>query len=183
MDVGANLGQWAIHMSRRVGAHGLVHAFETVPDFMKVLRKTMHAFGVDENVQFHQIAIGDRKGRCTFVTHNEMGEYLCGESHIGKPGEKGNMTVPVSTLDSLMETLDWAREIKFIKVDVEGAELMLFKGGTRFIGELRPLILCEVEDRHCKGFDHARQDVLDYPSTQGYNANSVTYNDVLFTPS
>lgn len=182
MDVGANLGQWSIHMSKRVGPNGIVHAFEPVPNFMTVFKKTMREFKADANIRFHELAIGDKKGEITFVTHNEKGEYLSGEAHIGKPGEKGNITVPVVTLDSLLDSMERIREVRFIKVDVEGAELMLLKGGTRFMKELRPVIFSEVEDRHCKGFGHTRQDVIDFMTTQGYDHKAITHNDVLFTP-
>ncbi|MDP1662668.1 MAG: FkbM family methyltransferase [Phycisphaerales bacterium] len=182
MDIGANLGQWAVHMSRRVGKDGLVHAYEPVPNFMTVFRKTMHDLDVHHNIRFHQLALSDQQGEMSFATHDKDGKYLSGAAHISKPGEKGDITVPVVTLDSLLDTLERAKEIRFLKVDVEGAELMLFKGGTRFIKELRPVIFSEVEDRHCSGFGHTRQDVIDFMTSLGYDHKPVTHNDVLFTP-
>jgi FkbM family methyltransferase len=182
MDIGANLGQWSVHMSRRVGPQGLVHAFEPVPNFMTVFKKTMQELQADHNIRFHQLALSDKQGEMSFATHDKDGQYLSGAAHISKPGEKGDITVPVVTLDSLLDTLERAREIKFLKVDVEGAELMLFKGGTRFIAAQRPVIFSEVEDRHCVGFGHKRQDVIDFMTSLGYDHKPATHNDVLFTP-
>ncbi|MFT3683448.1 MAG: FkbM family methyltransferase [Phycisphaerales bacterium] len=182
MDIGANLGQWAVHMSNHVGKQGLIHAFEPVPNFMTVFRKTMEDLGAAHNIRFHQLALSDQQGEMSFVTHDKDGKYLAGEAHICKPGEKGDMTVPVVTLDSLLPTLERVNEIRFLKVDVEGAELMLFKGGQQFLRQLRPVIWSEVEDRHCAGFGHTRQDVIDFMASQGYDHKPATSNDVLFTP-
>jgi len=147
LDIGANLGLWSLNMSRRVGPSGLIHAFEPVDEFMMVLKDVLKAFDAT-NVITHQVAISDKPGSISFATHDERGNYLSGEAHITSSGEKGNMSVECTTLDTLIGSLERVREVKLMKVDVEGAELMLFKGAAQFLREIRPTtLLVIVKDR------------------------------------
>jgi hypothetical protein len=53
--------------------------------------------------------------------------------------------VPVITLDGLQLT-----DLRLLKVDVEGWELEVLKGGTESIRECRPVILIEVWEEHTR---------------------------------
>ena len=59
------------------------------------------------------------------------------------------------TLDSYLgERLAAADRVDFVKVDVEGYELEVFRGASQLLGEHHPLIVCEIEARHNRDFAH-----------------------------
>lgn len=60
------------------------------------------------------------------------------------PGDnKYQEIVPVVTLDSLMPTLNASGKDILLKVDVEGAEWLVFQGGEQFVDTCRPVIVFE----------------------------------------
>src|SRR5262245_6597666 len=56
VDVGANIGQYSLLASARVGAAGTVHAFEPHPGVYEVLRRNLQRAGCT-NVSAHQLAV------------------------------------------------------------------------------------------------------------------------------
>ncbi|MBI5658650.1 MAG: FkbM family methyltransferase [Nitrosomonadales bacterium] len=53
-------------------------------------------------------------------------------------------TVPLVTLDLLLETRGW-RDIEFVKIDAEGEEANILRGGERFFSDMSPLVQYEVK--------------------------------------
>ena len=58
--------------------------------------------------------------------------------------------------------------ISLIKIDIEGSELFLLRGGTETLVESRPIVIHEVEERHCERFGHSSQDVFDEFDRSGF---------------
>lgn len=181
LDIGANLGQWALLMSRHVGAQGKVHSFEPAEEFHAVLSKMLTTFKCS-NVSAHKLALSDRTGKLGFVTHNEQGEYLSGEAHIATEGEKTDGSVEAIRLDEFVNRFPDMRRAVLMKIDVEGAELSVFKGGEQFLRTVRPVIHSEVEDRHCSRYGHKAADVFAFLQSLGYEREQVTPNDFVFRP-
>jgi hypothetical protein len=53
------------------------------------------------------------------------------------------MTVPMLALDTLLGDFP---PPQFLKVDIEGAELLLLAGASRVLSDVKPIILIEVND-------------------------------------
>lgn len=138
-DVGANLGLWAIPASRRAGPHARVEAFEPVPENHARLVRNLALNGVD-SVRCHCLAVADVSGERAFraAPHNSAHGSLVARQE--NPGE----TVPVTSIDEHcdrhgIDRIDW------LKVDVEGAESLVFAGAVRLLsGPAAPAILFEV---------------------------------------
>ncbi len=62
---------------------------------------------------------------------------------ISKEEDAFQELVPVVTLDSLIPVISAQGENFILKVDVEGAELLVFKGAEQFINEYRPIVVFE----------------------------------------
>lgn len=60
-------------------------------------------------------------------------------------GFRAKRWVPTLTLDTLLEALPPPH---FVKIDVEGAELLVLEGGQVLLGR-RPSLLVEVSAEHC----------------------------------
>ncbi len=79
----------------------------------------------------------------------------------------------VSTLDNYVEKNKVDR-LDFIKIDVEGSELMVFQGGIGTINRFRPVILCELADirTHSLGYDSKL--IYEFIEKAGYSWYAIT---------
>lgn len=181
VDAGAHQGLWTFRLARTVGPSGHVFAFEPSPEYVPSLRRVIDRAGLT-NITLLPIALGDRDGRMGFRTHDEAGNRLTGESRLSTSRESADAEVEIARLDSLIARHPRLAEADLIKVDVEGAERMLFVGAEGLLRRRHPRIYAEIEDRHCHRFGWNRQDVLDLLATYGYQATPVNPWDFRLEP-
>jgi FkbM family methyltransferase len=147
LDVGANIGLYAVRLARallRLGG-GCVHAFEPIPANAERLAYNVAANALAQVVQIHELALGSRHGRTAFHRENEYGASTGNAAMIGAavaPAFGADTEADVTTLDSFAARLDLG-SCALIKLDVEGAELEVLRGGAATIARLRPVILAE----------------------------------------
>ena len=140
VDAGANLGWFTVHLALLVGADGRVDAFEPRSDLLDLLNKTVAENGLT-NVTTHHFALASQNadGQVIWSAHdvNPGGTNLV-SSDFAAPGVTGQ-SVAVRTLDTCV-----SHHVHFVKIDVEGSELLVFKGAQRLLTKDRPLILVEI---------------------------------------
>lgn len=121
-DVGANLGYFTLLMASRVGPGGAVHAFEPNPPIADRLSKSIDVNGFTSWVTLHRDPLGREDGLEVRLAVPE-GEPK--NAHV-VPGAELAGGVPLRTrrFDSHPELL----EADVIKIDVEGAELDVWRG-------------------------------------------------------
>ena len=178
IDAGAHIGFFTMQMAAMVGAGGVVHAFEPFDDNADLLERSIHENGFESRVVFQRAAVGAATGTATLTfpveTLNTGGAYLLRE---GTPPLPGNRTksVPVVALDDLAIR----RPVRFVKMDVEGAEPLVMKGAARLLREDRPIVLSEL---HPTQLDRASGTTGDsFLSTMraaGYRAHLVEHGQV-----
>lgn len=132
VDVGANIGYFTKLASELVGARGKVLAFEPMPSALRLLR--MNTAGLS-NVIVYPVALSDRTGSATFYVRKK-GDT----SSLSPDGDATPVPVTVATLD---EQLAGERRIDVMKIDVEGSELEVLRGGRRTIRQHRPIVYFE----------------------------------------
>jgi FkbM family methyltransferase len=142
-DVGANIGLWVMGAALRAGKSGRVHAFEPLPEIYQSLKHnlTLNELG---NVRAFEIGLSDAPGTATFyrAAHNNSGMGSLGR----RTGVDRETTISLTTLERHCEAED-VRRIDFMKVDVEGAELQVFRGSERLLrAEDAPVILYECSE-------------------------------------
>ena len=137
VDVGANIGVYTLHASRRVGAKGKVFAFEPTPDTFSDLQQNVQSNRCF-NVTCEKIALADRIGEGHLV---ECGRAASNAISLLPPTGK-RVTISVRTLDNYCQT-NRIQKVDFIKVDIEGGEADFFSGGIKTLKKDRPLILFE----------------------------------------
>jgi FkbM family methyltransferase len=147
LDIGANIGLVSLCLSKLVGDKGTVHAFEPNPALQTLLRETLarnRAF----NVRLHPIALGAEQGQLKLrIPKWNMGAASLSRNKDLPEWDCDVQEVPVSRLSDIVaqETI---RSIRFIKIDVEGFEAEVFRGGQDVLREIRPeVILFEMNGR------------------------------------
>jgi len=124
IDVGAHIGLWSFNLAHEFGA---VYAFEPVADHRECFEKNMA--GVGQHVHLKAMALGAEAGSISIAT--EAGSS--GNSTVSGPG-----SIPMVTLDSLE-----LPDVDFIKIDCEGYEENVLRGGIETIKQYKPVIIVE----------------------------------------
>ena len=153
VDIGANHGLYAKHLSQLVGVSGKVHCFEPIPQNLFILECTIKSLKL-LNVQVHPVACGDQAEIRTFHIPQVQGIPCYGLAHLDG-NERQTRACQVVKLDDVVQG-----PVQFIKCDVEGAELLVFRGARHIIRESRPVLLVEME------MDRVWTERLDYSPFQ-----------------
>jgi FkbM family methyltransferase len=145
-DIGANIGQFAVSLARRVGRSGKVYCLEANPVCVYFLRANLMLTDLD-NFEILPVCLADETRPCRFnITY---GNSLLGSVPEGidcvKPGQ--SVTMDGRTLDDLIEALN-LRPPDCIKLDIEGGESLAIRGMTRTIASVRPIFMVELHGRH-----------------------------------
>jgi len=143
-DVGANQGVFSFAASARAGRGGSVFAFE--PDlFLVDLLRRSRASGSHMGAPVHilPIAVSDHDGMEEFqiASTDRALNHLSrvgGNPHAGSARER--TLVMSQSLDGLMTVVP---RPDLIKIDIEGAELELLRGGQEFLRAVRPVLILE----------------------------------------
>lgn len=183
VDIGANLGWFTVQMSRLVGASGSVVAFEPRRDLHRQLERTVKENGLT-NVTLHQLALGEKNGE-GFLRWDKRDDNP-GSTHLA-PGVSEDDHDPerysfqqtrIVTLDSLT-----TRRIDFIKIDVEGAEKLVFDGARRILTQDRPVMLAELAPKQLRQVSGIEIDeYFSYLDDKGYVVREIDHMGGLTAP-
>lgn len=141
IDVGGNVGTYTYFLSR-YATH--VNTFEPMPNHVWRLQRLGLA-----NVTVHQVALSNDDGDAELVVPAGDAAQVDGmgtleRDIVANPGQR--VTVKKKRLDEFGFT-----NVGFVKIDVEGHEEAVLKGGLETLKRERPVCLIEIEERHNKG--------------------------------
>jgi FkbM family methyltransferase len=148
IDVGCHLGSVLTEIvTRSPTGHHL--AVEPVPYKAAWLRKKF------PHVDVHQVALGFEVGPVEFHFNTKNSCFSALKLHGGE--QTSTLTVDCRRLDDLVPE---GLRIGFMKVDVEGGELDVFRGATRVLTVLRPVILFECTQFGLATFEVTARDIF-----------------------
>lgn len=130
VDVGANIGQWTTCF-KWLHPEATIVAIEPDPVTFDRLVRTIAPL---PDVDARQTAVGDRCGAITL--YRQLLLTMSMTCPTGEDSREAPVTVPVTTLDAL---LDDVPSIDVLKVDVEGGELSVIEGAERVLRRTRVL--------------------------------------------
>lgn len=173
IDAGANIGQYAMLASTRVGPRGRVHCFEPHPGVYRVLARNLKRAGC-ANVVARPVALA--------VTPGARELFLQPIGNVGassfKPRDAGpagpRIRVKATTLDAYVKARR-LRKVDLIKIDVEGAELEVLDGAARTL-DANPDVVLVVEflRENTRRFGHAVEDLEARLRALGFRLFSIT---------
>lgn len=137
MDIGANIGLMSTIASKIVGEKGRVYAVEANPKTIEVLRHNC-AINLCENIEILPIALASEKGSA--ILYENWNVNRGGASLISQGDEHG-LTVSKERLDDLFSP---DSPVHLVKIDVEGFELEVLKGGVAWFKTQQPVFIIEV---------------------------------------
>jgi FkbM family methyltransferase len=168
-DVGTNAGVFAISAAKKIGEKG-VFAFEPCSSTCELLKRNLLLNRL-AGVNVVQMALGDSVGEGVLQINapgrdglNTLGQATHSDSKV-----VGQENVRITTVDVFMKDHHVPR-VDVMKVDIEGAELMLFRGARDLLERAdAPLILYEGFGSLTRGFGYHPVEILWFLESCGYS--------------
>lgn len=140
IDIGANYGLFTLSMAKVVGPQGKIWAFEPASSTAAFLAKSLALNGFSQ-VTLDQRALSDKAGtaQLSLNDNSELNELVRDAAAAG-----ASETVELLSLDDATAHYKWS-DIDFVKIDAEGEEAAIIRGGKDFFRTHSPLVQYEVK--------------------------------------
>ncbi len=135
LDIGANIGMVTLWLSQLVGQTGQVYAFEPNPELHSILEETL-AHNQLDNVCLCPIALGAEQG----LLELRIPKFNTGAASLIRHRDLRDcdvVRVPVRPLSQIVAE-EGIESIRLLKIDVEGFEAEVLKGGREVLEEICP---------------------------------------------
>ena len=162
-DIGANVGYYSIVSSMMVGNDGKVFAFEPNPRNLHLLKKHL-SLNNCQNVGVISACVGDKMGLVHFDLSDDPST-----SHVDS---KGKLRVRMVQIDTLVAN-DVMPPPDFMKIDVEGAEMLVLKGAQCTLNTFHPRILLSTHNAK------VHKQCLEFLKVRGYKIFPCNNNDLV----
>jgi FkbM family methyltransferase len=158
LDIGANHGVYSYFMVRHFDH---VVAFEPQPACVETLETWARG-----RVDIRQVALSDQAGEGELTVPVRSGVPLTGYARLdgAVDGVRSRLPVRLERLDD-----QGLHDVRFIKIDVEGHELSVLRGGEALLRRDHPVLLVEIEQRHL-GPGHTITEIITFLADRGYDS-------------
>jgi FkbM family methyltransferase len=173
LDIGANAGLLTLAMRDWAGPSARIYAVEPNPHTYELLGKVMALNRVNP-AGLWALAISDSCGTVKFQVSQRDSLGVMSSLKANDP-DGSEVEVPCMSLDALCQ--QWDR-LDYIKVDVEGAEILVLTGARATLNRLRPVVQVEVHGPFLGAFGHTVAELFKFMDECGYIAiNAVTSDE------
>ncbi len=165
LDIGANVGWFTTLLQIQVGKNGQVHSFEPVADTFEMLEENVKSNENSSVVFLNNFALGDEERAIQLYLPKNTAD---GHASISNFGHRDAKVFPgrMITLDSYLKK-NGIKDVRFVKADIEGAELAMLKGAkTLFEQEKPPIWEIEMALDTTRGFGYLPNDLIKYIGSQ-----------------
>jgi len=169
VDIGANVGIITALMGRLVGGAGKVFSFEPVPFLYKQLAVTISLNHLSEIVIPESMAVSDQSIEKVIIYVPDNASNACSSLKVDRPVSATPYECMTITLDQAL--VDFLPSIPvLVKVDVEGAEMLVLQGANHLSsGERPPIWVIEVNHKTAKRFGFSPEDMLAFLAHRNYH--------------
>jgi FkbM family methyltransferase len=170
VDVGGNFGWYACQLRAAMPDCGEIHIFEPVPYEHAALTKNMALNGRDSvKTMINPVCLSDEPGEVTLHVPNKLGSAFASLAEQNYNSGFQRIIVRAETLDDYCQKNN-VKQVDFLKIDVEGAELKVLQGATTiFNGDHKPAVLIESYQPLISAFNASVRDVIDFFTSYGYS--------------
>ena len=140
-DIGANIGFYTCLFAAQVGDNGTVVAFEPASRTYGYLKENI-SLNQFTNVTVVNKGLGDKREQ-RHLYYSEAGLAEGTASLKYDHGRAASERVTLDTIDNLFRELSAPN---FVKIDVEGYQLEVLKGGEYYLKTYAPLLIAELKD-------------------------------------
>ena len=169
IDVGAYIDGWyTLLASRIVGRAGKVISFEPHPEYARRLSQSIN-FNNFHNIRLENYGLSDKKTQKILYEGGPASSYLKNHTEVLTKTKAKKIKTKLTTLDSYVKAKR-IKKVKLIKIDVEGLEVKVLKGGRKFLKSNPPqYLLIEVSDTFLKRAGSNEDELIQILKTHNYD--------------
>lgn len=139
-DIGANTGYFGVLAGYISGGRLVSHFFEPLPVHTDCIKKSLYLNRLEDHATIHELWIGNENTQKTFYIAWSGSSLI---SEFSWSGSTGTCTISVQRLDDYQREKDlWLPD--FIKIDVEGNEYDVIRGGMKTFEQSYPVLYVEI---------------------------------------
>jgi FkbM family methyltransferase len=172
LDIGTNIGETLLNFAKITGPGGYVYGFEPVKyNYDKcMVNVNLNDF---RNLKVFRIALSDRNETLYFekATNRNSGGIA-----MKKEAGAEVDSVEALTLDNFVSTHS-IENITFIKLDVEGFETNVLRGGSAAIQRFRPVLFVEVDAANLEKQNSSSEQLISLIESYGYSVRNSNPED------
>lgn len=149
------------------------------------LRDNIRASGVSAVVVVAPVACSDSESTLTLYATSRANT---GESSLSAANASQDTTIaasyPVRTrrLDDIVKEAGAGR-VDAIKIDVEGAEVLVLKGAAQTLDRDKPIVAVELIDRQLKAMGSSAAELTAFMRSHGYTPAGMHEENMIFMPA
>lgn len=176
VDCGAHRGLHLFPLSKIVGENGLVIGFEPMPTYNVALLKRITSY---RNILLFLYSLGELETQSDFaVVDNSPGYSGIRQRQIFNASVLNDLLIKmlpviVVKLDTILRPF---RNVRFIKLDLEGGEFDALKGGRDLILNNKPVIVFEHAWHSGETYGYTRKEFFGFFSDIGYTLFDILGN-------
>jgi FkbM family methyltransferase len=139
IEVGANVGYYTLIMGALIGPTGRLDTYEANPQMARLLRRSVVCSGRADSVIVHEQIVADRPGMMQLYVCDRYG----GSGNLVEHGwGMGDDTQVVEREAVRLDDVFADQNIDFIRIDTEGAELLILNGALGLLRRCPTIKLC-----------------------------------------
>lgn len=163
-DVGANIGWYSLNVAMKDSTIK-VYAFEPIPDTYQLLKKNVMLNNV-KNINLFNIGFSDKNESLTFYCA-PFSSASASARNITEHPESKQIISQAEKMDDFFTKYD-LEKLDFVKCDVEGAELLVYRGGLETLKKYHPIVFTEMLRKWSKKFGYNPNDIIELFTDLGY---------------
>ena len=171
VDVGAAIGYYTLILARAVGNKGTVIAFEPKEGRFEILENNIKLNGYDNVIAENKAIMLDGQGKKFFVHDDNTAGYRFitnrSDDNLTKKFSKP-VDVLTTDLDAYLTDLGIIDKISFMKIDVDGPELLVLQSGRQLLKNQNLNILLEWDQDAAKWSNCSPESIIDILLENGF---------------
>jgi len=158
LDIGAHHGVYSVVAAKKLGANGIVAAFE--PSVREYRRLRMHLrLNRLGSVRAEPLALGSAACTQKFFQITNGDNTRGGFRPPASEDRISEISVETVRLDDYVSQFPLTR-VDFVKLDVEGGEREVLRGASSVLTKFRPIFICEVLDATTQVWGYKAREII-----------------------
>jgi len=156
IDIGANIGYYALIEASLVGNSGKVYAFEPDPKNFELLTHNVELNSYSNRVELHNLAVGNYIGDSLLEVTDQFNLHKIMLEKPGHKSKKNCIKVQMITLDHFFKN----EHVDFVRMDVEGFEYYILQGMHSILQEKKLKMFIEVHPARINDMGKSVEEML-----------------------
>ena len=175
-DIGANIGWYTINiLLKRKGTS--VYSFEPIESSYQYLKKNLTLNNLNSDNAYN-IGFSDEDKKVEFYFDIKFA-MASSMANLREDEDTVMVDCEVKKLDSFVSTMLSLERLDFIKCDVEGAELFVFKGAMETIKKYKPIIFTEMLRKWSAKFNYHPMEIVGLFKEIGYRCFTINKENLV----